>query len=103
MWLRGMGGIFLHHFYLISANQSSPFSKLRRFMNVYADIALLIVPVAIVLVAVNIYTTNTRLAKFRKDRTDNEWSFGQIFSLLMVGESLVEVYQGTAGKFSLVS
>jgi len=72
-------------------------------MNVYADIALLIVPVAIVLVAVNINTTNTKLAKFRKDRTDNEWSFGQIFSLLMVGGSLVEVYQGAAGKFSLVA
>jgi len=86
-----MGGIFLHHFYRISANQSSPFSKLRRFMNVYADIALLTAPVAIVLVAVNIHTTNVRLAKFRKDRADNEWSFGQIFLLLMVGGSLLEV------------
>jgi hypothetical protein len=83
--------------FLISV-YSRPNSKMRRFLNVYADIALLCVPISIVLVAVNLSKTNKRLSMFKKNQSDNEWSFGQIFSLLMVAGSLFEVYKGFMGK-----
>ncbi|KAF8250677.1 hypothetical protein K440DRAFT_639181 [Wilcoxina mikolae CBS 423.85] len=73
---------------------SKPFSKMRRFLNVYADIALICVPASIVLVSVNLTNTNKRLAMFKKNNSDNDWTFGQIFSLLMVAGSLFEVYKG---------
>jgi hypothetical protein len=66
---------------------------------VYADLALLFVPVAIILVSINLVQTNKRLRTFKKDWQDTQWSYGQIFSLLMVGASIFEVYKGFNGRF----
>ena len=79
------------------AAHSRPFSKLRRFINVYADLALVCIPVAIVLVALNISQNNKRLAVFQARRPSDQWSFGQFFALLMVGGSLYEVFKGFVG------
>jgi len=81
----------------VAVAQRRPFSKLRRFMNVYADVALLFMPVAIVLVAVNITQDDKRLAQLHQGRPAGLWSFGQFFSLLMVAGSLFEVYKGFMG------
>jgi hypothetical protein len=79
----------------IASRQRRPqFSPLQRYLNFYADIALLFVPIAIIMVSVNLAKTNARLAKFNGAAADNGWSFGQIFSLLMVGKILFELYMG---------
>ena len=70
-------------------------------MNVYADVALLFMPVAIVLVAVNITQDDKRLAQLHQGRPAGLWSFGQFFSLLMVAGSLFEVYKGFMGIWIL--
>ena len=70
-------------------------------MNVYADIALVFMPVAIVLVAVNIRQDDKRLAQLHQGRPAGLWSFGQFFSLLMVAGSLFEVYKGFMGIWIL--
>ncbi|KAA8899522.1 hypothetical protein FN846DRAFT_960398 [Sphaerosporella brunnea] len=79
--------------YVAQRQDGLSMSGLRRTLNMYADMALLFVPVAIVMVVVNIAQTRKRLKPF-KDSQDNEWSFGQIFSLLMIGATLFEVYKG---------
>ncbi|KAF8541537.1 hypothetical protein BDD12DRAFT_803594 [Trichophaea hybrida] len=77
---------------IVSDSCSKPFSKMRRILNVYADIALICVPASIVLVSVNLNNTNKKLAISIKNNSN--WTFGQIFSLLMVAGSLFEVYKG---------